>query len=184
MRQSLLICLGHLQSSWIILFNFLFYSCLSSLDARVDVEEERKIVDKQTFLIDRKRLMSVFFLYFDFWLVAGAVGATASAGAAPFFDFITMATMRCSSIKKARTILERSRMCSWRRSRRQNKNGHSVITEGGPLGRFANLHKHARLFSIAWSNAYVAWDEQLWSKYFRSMSTIDGREKERWTYAW
>lgn len=33
-------------------------------------------------------------------------GAGVSAGAATFFDFMTMATMRCSSMRKARTILK------------------------------------------------------------------------------
>jgi len=42
--------------------------------------------------------------YFDFWPVCCVVVAgTASVG---FFDFITIATMRCSSIRKARTILK------------------------------------------------------------------------------
>ena len=44
-------------------------------------------------------------LYFDFEPVA--CGAAVGSGTTTaFFDFMTMATMRCSSMRKARTILE------------------------------------------------------------------------------
>ena len=53
---------------------------------------------------NRKQIECLNGFYFDFWPAAGAWAAD-SAG---FFDFITIATIRCSSIRKARTILNQT----------------------------------------------------------------------------
>jgi uncharacterized protein (DUF697 family) len=54
------------------------------------------------FIINRKEIC----FYFDFGpVVAGGTTTVVSVVPVPFFDFMTIATIRCSSIRNARTIL-------------------------------------------------------------------------------
>jgi hypothetical protein len=91
------VCLAYFKSNKKIIYPFVsFYSFLNLSNIKLVMN----IREKQMLIINRKQ-----FVYFVFWVVAGGCG-TGSTAAVPFFDFITIATMRCSSIRKARTILK------------------------------------------------------------------------------
>ena len=90
--------------------------------------------------------------YFDFWLVAWPTVAGASTATVLFLDFITMATIRCSSMRKARTMLER------RDASGVSLHGRNP-TEGGQLWPIVSHRRHVTLFSIVWSFPCELWDE-------------------------
>jgi hypothetical protein len=57
--------------------------------------------EKQMLIVKSKKLV-----YFVFWPTGGGGWTAGSVIPVDFFDFMTIATMRCSSIRKARTILK------------------------------------------------------------------------------
>lgn len=83
-------------------------------------------------------------------------GATVSVAAVPFFDFITIATIRCSSMRKARTIL-------------QNNENNMIFptdvkvspTEVERIWHIVIHHKYVKQFSSVLSFPYVPLDEML-----------------------
>jgi len=96
-------------------------------------------------------------IYFDFWVAAGA------SAAAGFFDFMTIATIRCSSIRKARTILNNKKTKSQEISKYKRKSR----TEDGHIWHNVSLRMYVKLFSIVLLNPYVLLDVMLWSKIWK-----------------
>lgn len=92
-----------------ILFSFSLYESLK-YQVGNDWCEKREIPSKRN--DDHCQLF-----YFDFWLVVGATAAGVSVAPGPFFDFMTIATIRCSSMRKARMILKQNEIESWSMNR-------------------------------------------------------------------
>jgi hypothetical protein len=86
--------------------------------------------------------------HFDLEAATGAPGAAVSVPAVGFLDFMTIATIRCSSMRKARIMLKRTNLRSY-------ISNDQKPTEDEQLQRYANRHKHVRRSSIVWSCPYV-----------------------------